>query len=116
MNKTDLINFIIDTLTEQNKLSEYLLWVESIPDENIKFHIMDKEYTIFTHGCILQYLQMCVTDDTYEFLYNLIDTDPELNNFLRVCIDRQLDILYMSNEFYDLFMNEVNKYSANTLK
>jgi hypothetical protein len=116
MNKTDLMQFIIDKLHDQNKFEDYLLWFETIPDKTVTFHIMDNEYTIFTHISILQYLQNYVADDTYEYLDRLIYKNPDLNEFLTVSIDRKEDILYMTNEFYELFMDEATNYSVSTLK
>jgi hypothetical protein len=106
MNKLDLIHFIIDKLLEQDKFYDYLLWFETIRDTNVTFNLMDNEYTIFTHMSILQYLQNNVTMDTYEFLDRVVYTNPDLNEFLTFCIDRKTNLLYIHNEFYELFINE----------
>jgi hypothetical protein len=116
MNKTDLIKFIINKLIKQNKFEDCLLWFETIPDKNMTYHIMDHEYEIFTQTCILEYLQMYVTDNAYEYLDNLSYTNTELLDFLRICIERKMDIVLISNEFYDLFIYEATNYSSKTLK
>ena len=106
MNKLDLIQFIIDKLILQDKFHNYLEWFETIRDNTITSNDMDSEYTIFTHISILQYLHKNVSDDTYEFLDRIIYTNPELNEFLTFCIDRRMNILFIHNDFYDLFINE----------
>lgn len=116
MNKLDLIQFIIDKLMLQDKLHDYLLWFETIHDTNVTFNIMDNEYTVFTHISILQYLHKNVTNDTYEFLDKIVYTNPDLNEFLTFCIDRQMNILFIHNEFYDLFINEAYYLLNNNLK
>lgn len=116
MNKIDLMHFIIDKLIRDNKFHEYLEWFETIHDTTVKHNIYDNEYTIFTHITILQYLQKNVTNDTYEFLDRLIYTDPELNEFLTFCIDRQFNIKFIHTEFYDLFLTEAYYLSENNLK
>ena len=117
MNKLDLIQFIIDKLIRQDKFEAYLLWFETIHDTNVTVNIMDNEYTIFTHISILQYLSNNVADDTYEFLDRIVYTNPELNNFLTFCIDRRMNILFINDEFYDLFINEAYDNISNaTLK
>lgn len=116
MNKLDLIKFIIDKLIRQDKFDTYLLWFETILDKNVTVNIMDNEYTIFTHISILQYLSKNVADDTYEFLDRIVYTNPELNNFLTFCIDRRMNILFINDEFYDLFINEAYHLLNNNLK
>lgn len=116
MNKLDLIHFIIDKLIEKDSFYNYLEWFETIHDKSVKHNIQDNEYTIFTHITILEYLQKNVTNDTYEFLDRLIYINPELNEFLTFCIDRQFNIKFIHNEFYDLFINESYYLLGNSLK
>ena len=117
MNKLDLIQFIIDKLMLQDKFYNYLEWFETIRDTNVTVNDMDNEYTIFTHISILQYLNKNVTNDTYEFLDRIVYTNPKLNDFLTFCIDRRMNILFINDEFYDLFINEAYDNISNaTLK
>jgi hypothetical protein len=116
MNKLDLIQFIIDKLIREDIFQDYILWFETIRDTNVKDNVMDSEYTIFTHMSILQYLQQNVTNDTFEFLDRIVYTNPELNNFLTFCIDRKMNILFIHDEFYDLFINEAYAISNANLK
>ena len=115
MNKLDLIQFIIDKLIRKDMLEAYVIWFETIHDTNVKVNIMDNEYTIFTHISILQYLHNNV-NDTYEYLDKIVYTNPELNDFLTFCVDRQMNILFINNEFYDLFINEAHYLLHNNLK
>jgi len=116
MNRLDLIQFIIDKLIKEDKFQDYMLWFETIQDTTVKENDMDNEYTIFTHISILQYLYKNVTNDTYEFLDRIVYTNPELNNFLTFCIDRRMNILFIHDEFYELFINEAYYISNATLK
>ena len=114
------VRFIIDRLILENNLDDYYKWFIAILDADVfkRRDHNDKEYTYFTNKAIRDYFIHLFPYNTFdqvvEYHYNQRGLDNEIGYF-HFDVSRYLydDYIFVNENFYNNFINEVLTYNDN---